>query len=67
MLAVVLGSRMEASMRQALMISNGDYRIFLKGAVSQVLIGAIVLILMLFLTTRFLGMRRTDIAKAEQD
>lgn len=67
LLAVVLGGRIEASMRQALLISNGDYRIFLQGAASQMLIGAIALLLILFLTARFLGVRRTDTAKAEQD
>ena len=67
LLAVVLGGRMEASMRQALMISNGDYRIFLEGAVSHVLLGAIALLFVLLLTARILGVRRADTAKAEQE
>lgn len=67
LLAVVLGSRMEASMRQALMISNGDYRVFVEGAASHILIGAVALVLVMFLTTRVLGVRRADTAEAQRD
>ncbi|MBI3069131.1 MAG: tripartite tricarboxylate transporter permease, partial [Betaproteobacteria bacterium] len=47
LLAVVLGDRMEVSLRRALVISNGDYGIFLQGAFSQVFLGAIVLLALL--------------------
>ena len=47
LLAMVLGDRMEVSLRRALVISNGDYGIFLQGAFSQVFVGAIVLLVLL--------------------
>ena len=39
----VLGDRMEVSLRRALTISRGDWWVFLQGAISKFVVGAIVL------------------------
>ena len=47
LLAIVLGDRMEVSLRRALTISNGDWWILVQGAMSKIFIGAIVLLVVL--------------------
>ena len=58
LLAVVLGDRMELAFRRSLTISDGDYAIFLKGTVSQVLLAAVVLLAALQAAAWYLGFRR---------
>jgi putative tricarboxylic transport membrane protein len=58
LLSVVLGDRMEVSLRRALVISNGDYGIFLQGAFSQVFVGAIVLLALLQVVAWLIGVRK---------
>ena len=58
LLSVVLGDRMEVSLRRALVISNGDYGIFLQGAFSQVFVGAIVLLALLQVAAWLIGVRK---------
>jgi putative tricarboxylic transport membrane protein len=60
LLAVVLGDRMEVSFRRALVISDGDYGIFVQGAFSQVFIGAIVLLALLQGAAWLAGLRKRD-------
>ena len=61
LLAVVLGDRMEVSLRRALVISNGDYGIFLHGAFSQVLVGAVVLLALLQAVAWLAGLRKKSL------
>jgi putative tricarboxylic transport membrane protein len=65
LLAVVLGDRMETSFRRALTISDGDWWIFLQGAASRILLGAVALLLLLQGAAWLLGFRRK--ARAELD
>jgi putative tricarboxylic transport membrane protein len=58
LLAIVLGDRMEVSLRRALVISDGDYGVFLQGAFSQVFIGAIALLALLQITAWLAGFRK---------
>ena len=58
LLALVLGDRMEVSLRRALVISDGDYGIFFQGAFSQVFIGAVVLLALLQGAAWIAGFRR---------
>ena len=58
LLAVVLGDRMELAFRRSLTISDGDYSIFLKGTVSQVLLAAVVVLAALQAAAWYLGFRR---------
>lgn len=58
LLALVLGDRMEVSLRRALVISNGDYGVFFRDAVSQVFVGAVVLLVVLQLAAWRAGYRR---------
>ena len=64
LLAVVLGDRMELAFRRSLTISDGDYSIFLKGTVSQVLLAAVVVLAGLQAVAWYLGFRRKSM---EQD
>ena len=65
LLAVVLGDRMEVSMRRALVISDGDYGIFLQGAFSQVFVGAIVLLVVLQGAAWVFGFRKKAFREIE--
>ena len=58
LLAMVLGDRMEVSLRRALVISDGDYGIFVQGAFSQVFVGAIVLLVLLQGVAWLFGFRK---------
>ena len=60
LLAVVLGDRMEVSLRRALTISDGDWWILLQGAMSKIFLGAVVLLVCLQLAASYLGFRRKD-------
>jgi putative tricarboxylic transport membrane protein len=66
LLAIVLGDRMEVSLRRALTISKGDWWILLQGAMSKVLLGALAALLCLQLTAWMLGFRRTMAGETEQ-
>ena len=57
LLAVVLGDRMEISLRRALIISDGDYLGLIKGDAAKVFLSALVLLLILQGTAWALGYR----------
>lgn len=58
LLAIVLGDRLEVSLRRALTISNGDWWILVQGAMSKIFIGAIVLLAVLQSAAWLFGFRR---------
>ena len=64
LLAIVLGDRMEISLRRALMISNGDWWILIQGAASKILLGAFVLLVLLQSSAWLLGVRRKALVRA---
>jgi putative tricarboxylic transport membrane protein len=66
LLAIVLGDRMEVSLRRALTISNGDWWILVQGAMSKIFIGAVVLLVVLQGAAWLLGFRRKTVADAEK-
>ena len=64
LLAVVLGDRMEMSLRRALIISDGDYMGLIKGDAAKVFLVALVLLVVLQGTAWALGYRRKMAANA---
>ena len=58
LLAVVLGDRLEVSLRRALTISQGDWWVLLQGAMSKIFLGAVLLLLLLQSAAWLLGFRR---------
>jgi putative tricarboxylic transport membrane protein len=58
LLAIVLGDRLEVSLRRALTISNGDWWILLQGAMSKIFVAAVILLALLQAGAWFLGFRR---------
>jgi putative tricarboxylic transport membrane protein len=58
LLAVVLGDRLEVSLRRALTISDGDWWVLVQGAMSKIFLGAVVLLLALQSAAWLLGFRR---------
>ena len=64
LLAIVLGDRMEVSLRRALTISKGDWWALLQGAVSKVLVGAVLLLVVLQAAAWLVGYRK---AMADSD
>ncbi len=58
LLAVVLGDRIEVSLRRALTISNGDYWVLVQSAFSKVFLAAVVLIVAVQTAAWYLGGRR---------
>jgi len=57
LLAIVLGDRMEVSLRRALTISNGDWSVLIRDSLSKIFIGAILLIAVLQAAAWALGFR----------
>jgi putative tricarboxylic transport membrane protein len=57
-LAVVLGDRIEYSLRRSLLISQGDYWVLLQSSISKIFIGAIVLLALLQGAAWLFGFRR---------
>jgi putative tricarboxylic transport membrane protein len=66
LLAVVLGDRMEISLRRALTISDGDWWILLQGAMSKIFLGALALLLFLQGAAWLLGFRRKMMADLDK-
>lgn len=66
LLAIVLGDRMEVSLRRALTISNGDWWILVQGAMSKIFLGAIVLLAVLQGAAWLFGFRRKMAEDAEK-
>ncbi len=58
LLAVVLGDRLEVSLRRALTISGGDYSVLIQSTLSKVFIGTALLLAGLHLLARRFGFRR---------
>jgi putative tricarboxylic transport membrane protein len=58
LLAVVLGDRLEVSLRRALTISQGDWWVLLQGAMSKIFLGAVLLLFLLQSAAWLLGFRR---------
>jgi putative tricarboxylic transport membrane protein len=58
LLAVVLGDRLEVSLRRALTISQGDWWVLLQGAMSKIFLGAVLLLVLLQSAAWLLGFRR---------
>jgi putative tricarboxylic transport membrane protein len=58
LLAVVLGDRLEISLRRALMISDGDWWVLLQGAMSQIFLGAVALLVVLQGAAWIMGFRK---------
>ncbi|HEV8553311.1 MAG TPA: tripartite tricarboxylate transporter permease [Casimicrobiaceae bacterium] len=67
LLAVVLGDRIELSLRRALIISEGDYWALLQGAASRVIVGAALLLLVLQSIAWALGFRKKMLAAAADE
>jgi putative tricarboxylic transport membrane protein len=65
LLAIVLGDRMEVSLRRALTISNGDWWILVQGAMSKIVLGAVVLLVVLQSAAWVLGFRRKMVEGAK--
>jgi len=65
LLAIVLGDRMEVSLRRALTISDGDWWVLLQGAMSKIFLGALTLLLALQGAAWLLGFRRKMIAVSD--
>jgi putative tricarboxylic transport membrane protein len=65
LLAIVLGDRMEVSLRRALTISNGDWWILVQGGMSKIFIGAVVLLAVLQSAAWYFGFRRKMAEDAE--
>ena len=66
LLAIVLGDRLEVSLRRALTISNGDWWILVQGAMSKIFIGAIVLLAVLQTAAWLFGFRRKMAEEADK-
>lgn len=66
LLAIVLGDRMEISLRRALMISDGDWWILVQGAMSKIFLGALLLLLVLQGSAWLLGFRRKNAAEIDK-
>jgi putative tricarboxylic transport membrane protein len=64
LLAVVLGDRIEISLRRALTISNGDYWILVHSAFSRIFVGAVLLLVVLQGAAWYFGFSRR-VARAE--
>ncbi len=67
LLAVVLGDRIELSLRRALIITNGDWAALLHGAASRVIVGAALLLLVLQSIAWLLGFRKRMLTEAEDE
>ena len=66
LLAIVLGDRIEVSLRRALTISNGDWWVFVQSSMSKIFIGAILLLVVLQSAAWVFGYRRKFAAEPEQ-
>jgi putative tricarboxylic transport membrane protein len=66
LLAVVLGDRLEVSLRRALTISNGDWSVLLRDSMSKIFLGAIALIAILQLAAWALGFRTKTAEELEK-
>ena len=66
LLAIVLGDRMEVSLRRALTISNGDWWILVQGATSKIFVGAVILLAVLQGAAWIFGFRRKMAEDAEK-
>jgi len=64
LLAVVLGDRIEVSLRRALTISNGDYGILVRSAFSKAFVGAVLLLVALQAIAWYFGFSRKAAAAA---
>jgi putative tricarboxylic transport membrane protein len=67
LLAIVLGDRMEVSLRRALTISNGDWWVLVQGAMSKIFIGTIVLLVVLQSAAWLFGFRRAAVDKPQKN
>ncbi len=65
LLAVVLGDRIEVSLRRALTISNGDYWILVQSAFSKIFLGAVLLLVGLQAVAWYFGFSRKVVREAE--
>lgn len=65
LLAVVLGDRIEVSLRRALTISNGDYWILVQSAFSKIFLGAALLLVGLQALAWYFGFSRKVVREAE--
>ena len=63
LLAVVLGPMMEKAFRQSLIMSQGDFSIFINRSISAIIFGVAILLLVLPL---FRGVKREKIAALEE-
>jgi putative tricarboxylic transport membrane protein len=66
LLAIVLGDRMEISLRRALTISKGDWWALAHGAMSKIFIGAIILLVVLQGAAWLFGFRRDAVSNADK-
>jgi putative tricarboxylic transport membrane protein len=66
LLAIVLGDRMEVSLRRALVISKGDWWALAQGALSKIFIGAIILLVALQVAAWVFGFRRGVVSDADK-
>lgn len=58
LLAIVLGDRMEVSLRRALTISQGDWWVLAQGAMSKIFLGALAILILLQTAAWIIGFRR---------
>jgi putative tricarboxylic transport membrane protein len=64
LLAMVLGDRIEVSLRRALTISNGDYRILVQSGIARGCLAALVVIAVGLGITRYAAASRRVSARA---
>ena len=67
LLAVVLGDRIEISLRTALMISDGNWLALFEGAAARALVIAVAVLVGIWLVARWFGFSRAEIAKAAEE
>jgi putative tricarboxylic transport membrane protein len=66
LLAIVLGDRLEVSLRRALTISNGDWWVLVQGGMSKIFVAAVILLVLLQGGAWLLGFRRKAAADATE-
>lgn len=63
LLGMVLGPQLEENLRRALLLSDGDFSVFVTRPISAVLLGTVVLILVVLMSPAILR-KRTEIVEA---
>ena len=64
LLGMVLGPQLEENLRRAMLLSNGDFSVFVTRPISAILLGAVLVILLVLLSPNILR-KRAQIVEAE--